>query len=155
MPLDRTRAESIDFIFPEDLNHHGTLFGGKIAKQMAKTASIVATKYARNKILLVSINNFKFTAPVLLGDTFRIVATVVGTGRTSIEIKAQGITQNPLTGEEKLACFAYFTFVKLSEDNRPLPVDPFPETEASAREMEIIRRSKEIGKAFETLQTEP
>ncbi|ADU65940.1 acyl-CoA thioesterase [Desulfurispirillum indicum] len=140
------KAESIDFIFPEDLNHHGTLFGGKITKQMAKTAAIVATRYAHSKILLVSINNFTFLAPVNLGDTFRIEARVIGTGRTSIEIRAEGFTQNPLEGEESRACFAYFTFVKLAEDNTPLPVDPFRSENDYTREMEMVRTIKEMSR---------
>ncbi|MBB5022090.1 acyl-CoA thioesterase [Desulfurispira natronophila] len=144
------RAESVDFIFPEDLNHHGTLFGGKIAKQMSKTASIVATRYAYSKILLVSINNFTFLSPVNLGDTFRIVARAIGTGRTSIEVRADGYTQDPLGGVEQRACFAYFTFVKLSQDNQPLPVEPFAGEETE--ELKLVREIKLLSRKLQDVE---
>ncbi len=104
------------FIFPEDLNHTGSLFGGKILAEM----DLVAARACRRILygtkcdgaVTACLERVDFKAPAHLGDIIELNATITDLGRTSIKIKVLVYKETPI-GETSMICEAYFTFVAL------------------------------------------
>ena len=44
------------------------------------------------------------------------------TARTSMEIYVEAMAEEPRSGERNLVCEAFFSFVAVNQDNRPIPV---------------------------------
>lgn len=115
------KAHSDFLVLPNDTNHYGNLFGGNLLSRMDRTAFIAARKYTEGDLVTVSVDSVVFKAPLKLGESAAIIAEVSKIGKTSVEI-----TVNVLSGEKEVIKDAYFTFVNVGKDGKPLPV-PQPE----------------------------
>ena len=75
----------------QDLNHHGTLFAGRIAEWFTESCFLAASRFLGKpeNIVCVKIHGLAFTKPAHSGDTVEIVTRVVKTGRTSITVCGQ------------------------------------------------------------------
>ncbi len=69
--------------------------------------------------------------------------------RTSMEILVEAYAEEPRTGNRELVCEAYFSFVAVDENSRPIPIPPVElETErdrklnAAANERYNARKSQ-------------
>ncbi len=73
-------------IKPEDLQHHGTLFAGQMAKWLVETLFIAACRFIGKPedILCVQIHGLSFTRPVGNGDIIEIKAKVAYAGTKSV-----------------------------------------------------------------------
>lgn len=109
---------------PEDLNIHGSLFGGRLLSLMDKCAAMAAMRHSRRNCVTVSIDKVDFVAPVKHGFLLDLTARVHFTARTSMELYVNAIAENPLTGDRKPVCDAFFSFVALDGDNTPTAVPP-------------------------------
>ncbi|WP_156290156.1 acyl-CoA thioesterase [Oceanobacillus salinisoli] len=155
-----SKAVKTTLIFPPDTNNHGTLFGGKLLAHIDDVASIAAIKHARQPVVTASTDSVDFLSPVTVGQTINIEAFVTWTHRTSMEVFVRVVTENLLTGEEKVCNTAFLTFVSIDESGRPVPVPPvYPETEHEKRlhesgpkraqqRKERRQRSKEFAEEF-------
>ena len=104
---------------PQDLNIHGTLFGGQLLALMDRVAAMVAMRHTRSYCLTVSIDKVDFMAPVRHGYMLDLVARVHFTARTSMEIYVVAHSEYPLSGERIMVCEAFFSFVAVDEDGKP------------------------------------
>lgn len=109
---------------PEDLNIHGSLFGGRLLSLMDKCAAMAAMRHSRRNCVTVSIDKVDFVAPVKHGFLLDLTARVHFTARTSMEIYVDAWAENPLTGDRKNVCKAFFSFVALDGDSQPTPIPP-------------------------------
>jgi acyl-CoA hydrolase len=118
-------------VAPGDLNMHGNLFGGGLLSIMDRTAAMAAMRHSRRNCVTVSIDKVDFVAPVRMGFLLEVSARVHFTARTSMEIYVGAIAENPLTGDKKTVCEAFFSFVALDGDNQPTAI-PQVELETDA-----------------------
>ena len=81
----------VRLIKSEDLNHHGTLFAGRMAEWFVESTFIVAAAYYGNpqNIVCVKVHGFKFTTPVNKGDIIEMESKVLAVGTTSIHTYAK------------------------------------------------------------------
>jgi acyl-CoA hydrolase len=91
-------------VFPDQANHHGTLFGGEALGMLAAAGSIAATRRARKPVVLAHSDSIDFVAPVQLGAIVETRATVTRVGRSSLTVEATLDAEDLLTGERHRAC---------------------------------------------------
>lgn len=117
-------------IFPNDVNNHNTLFGGKLMSDMDMLASISATRHSRKECVTASTDSVDFLSPITPQDSVCIESFVTWTGTSSMEIFVKVIAENLISGDRKIAATAFLTFVALDDNGKPSRVPAIiPETE--------------------------
>lgn len=117
-------------VFPNDVNNHNTLFGGKLMSYIDDIASIAAAKLCRTSSVTASTDSVDFLHPIHTSDSVTLGAFVTWTGRSSMEVFVKVIREDLMTGDKSIAATAFLTFVALDENNQKMPVPQvIPETE--------------------------
>lgn len=117
-----TEARLIEVVFPQQTNHYRTLFGGQALALMDKAAFVVASRYARRMVVTASSEKTDFHVPVRQGQLVDLVATIVGTGRTSMTVEVVLHAEDLMTGDRQLGTRGRFTMVALDAHGRPSSV---------------------------------
>jgi acyl-CoA hydrolase len=116
-------------VFPNDLNPHGTLFGGKLMQVVDNLAAIVAKRHSGRVCVTLGIDSVRFLNPARHGDILVCKASVNRTWNTSMEIGVKVIAEDFRTLEQKDILSAYFTFVATDDELKPVEIVPvIPET---------------------------
>src|SRR4030042_2034213 len=73
---------------PEDLQHHGTLFAGRMAEWLVEACFIAACRMVGKPedVVCVKIHGINFTHPLRNGDVVEIRSQVALVGKTSITV---------------------------------------------------------------------
>jgi len=113
------RFFSRKLIKPEDLNAHGTLFGGVVLSWIDEEAAIYVTcQLGKGNIATKFMSEIDFVSSAKLGDIIEIGMETVSFGTTSITVRCevrQKFTRTPIIRIEKIV------FVHLDENDRPTP----------------------------------
>ena len=100
----------------EDLNHHGTLYAGRIAEWFVETGFMTAASLLPSENLVcVKIYDMTFKCPVRAGETVRLTGTVAEAGRTSLRVRVV------LSVKEKEIMEGFATFVHVDESGKAVP----------------------------------
>ncbi|WP_237399824.1 MULTISPECIES: acyl-CoA thioesterase [Rhodovulum] len=110
-------------IFPETVNHHGTLFAGAGLALMSKAAFLAASRRARRPVVMAAAEKIDFRTPVLPGQMLELTATVVRVGRSSMQVEVSGEVETLTTGARHIAMTGRFDMVAVDESGRPTPID--------------------------------
>lgn len=121
---DQIVERRTEIVFPTDVNHYGTLFGGKAVAMMDVVASIAAMRASHKPVVTASIDRVDFKAPIREGDFVETVARVVAIGRTSVTVEVELWGEIPTTGERRLSTVGKFVLVAIDRDGRPTPITP-------------------------------
>ncbi|MCC5914800.1 MAG: acyl-CoA thioesterase [Balneolaceae bacterium] len=115
------RFFSRKLIKPEDLNAHGTLFGGSVLAWIDEEAAIyVICQLGKGNIATKFMSEIDFVSSAKLGDIIEIGMETVNFGNTSITVKCevrQKFTKETIIRIDKIV------FVHLDENGRPIPHD--------------------------------
>lgn len=114
-------AEVTEIVFPEHANHYGTLFGGNALLLMSKAAFLAARAFAKSDVVMASLGDAQFLAPVPVGSVLRLRAWVTRVGRTSLTVSVTG-TAERLDGEPKTSLKGLFEMVVVDRNGRPVRV---------------------------------
>jgi len=106
MPIDRPSELTEEYeltyrvaAMPADTNYRGDIFGGWIMSQVDVAGSVLAIRETHGRVATVAVKEFRFIAPVLVGDLVSCYAGVDSVGKTSIaihiEVYAASQTQQP------------------------------------------------------------
>ena len=121
-------------VFPNDLNPHGTLFGGRVMQIVDALAAIVAKRHSGKVCVTLGIDSVRFLNPARRGDILVCMASVNRSWRTSMEVGVKVVAEDFRTLDQKDILSAYFTFVAVDDDHRPVEVIPvIAETEEQVR----------------------
>jgi len=84
--LSMTRTARL--VKSQDLNHHGTLFAGRIAEWFTETCFLSASRWygKPEDLVCVKIHGLTFLKPARPGDAIEIVARPVRTGTKSVTV---------------------------------------------------------------------
>ncbi|WP_019240686.1 MULTISPECIES: acyl-CoA thioesterase [Bacillus] len=116
-------------VFPNDVNNHNTLFGGKLMSDVDQVASISAARHSRCECVTASTDSVDFLQPIRTTDSVCFESYVTWTGSSSMEVFVKIIAENLRSGERKIAATALLTFVALDDNKRPTAVPKvIPET---------------------------
>lgn len=141
---DNLKVHSITrLVKSEDLNHHGTLFAGRVSEWFVEAAFIAAASLYGNpqNIVCVKLHGLKFAAPVKRGDIIVLETHVVHTGTTSLT--SYGCIHKD--GEERILVEGFATFVCVDEEGRKMPHNialPEPEDEREKMLRETAKNLK-------------
>jgi uncharacterized protein (TIGR00369 family) len=123
MRKSKTMSESIcesrKIAMPEEINPHGTLFGGVMMSWIDKIGYMCAQNYAEwKKTVTANIDQIQFMAPVYSGDHVTVKAMVTHVGRSSMEIEVICFNENPINKTKVLVAKANMTFVSVNENGK-------------------------------------
>jgi acyl-CoA hydrolase len=140
----QARVEIEVHVLPNDTNHHGSIFGGRVMALVDLAATIAASRHSRRAVVTASIDELHFLAPIKLGHIVLLEAQVNEAFSTSMEIGVTVSSENPVTGERRLTTTAYATFVALDDLGKPTQVPPLlPETDEERARQEAARARKQ------------
>lgn len=116
-------------VFPNDVNNHNTLFGGRLMDHLDQVASTSAGRHSRSECVTASTDSVDFLHPIRTTDSVHFESYVTWTGTSSMEVFVKIIAENLKSGDRKVAATALLTFVALDENKRPARVPQIiPET---------------------------
>lgn len=113
------RFFSRKLIKPEDLNAHGTLFGGSVLSWIDEESAIFVTcQLNKGNIVTKYMSEINFISSAGLGDIIEIGMETVKFGRTSITVRCE--VRHKFT-KETIIEIDEIVFVHLGEDGKPTP----------------------------------
>jgi len=113
------RFFSRKLIKPEDLNAHGTLFGGSVLSWIDEESAIFVTcQLNKGNIVTKYMSEINFVSSAGLGDIIEIGMETVKFGRTSITVRCE--VRHKFT-KETIIKIDEIVFVHLGEDGSPAP----------------------------------
>lgn len=112
----------MQIVFPNQVNHVGTLFGGHALEWMDMAASIAATRHTRATVVTVASDKIEFKIPVKVGELIDIIAVIERIGKTSLTVDVKMFSEVLLTGERKLCTEGKFTMVAVDANMKPISI---------------------------------
>jgi len=121
----------------EDLNHHGTLFAGRMAEWFVESSFVAAAALhgQPQDIVCVNVHGFSFKYPANKGQIIEINSMVVQIGTSSITTYCKSVIINT----DKIIVDGYTTFVTVDQEGKPKPHYITPVVPLNDIESEIIK----------------
>lgn len=136
-----TMIKMTELVLPNDTNLLGNLLGGRLMHWMDIAGALAATRHARHVVATVQVDSVDFKHPIRQGEMVEICARLIWVGRTSMVTKVSVCGENLKTGEKLLTNEAYFTFVALDDQEKPIEV-PRLKLETDEEESEFLRMAE-------------
>lgn len=127
-----TALEMVQLVLPEHANTRGTLYGGTMMHWITTAATMAAMKVARGTVVLGSMDDLDFVAPVAIGDLVTVRAQVEYAGRSSLEVGVEVHAEDPKQGGARLTTASHLAMVAVDDGGRPRPVGQAVTPEGSA-----------------------
>jgi len=113
--------ETHRLVLPEDLNHYGYLFGGRLLSWVDEACWIAATlDYPESRFVTVGMDQVEFKHGVKEGAIIRIVSEEEKKGRSSVGYRVQ-VYCGRLEGCEPIFS-TLVTFVNVDESGKSLSI---------------------------------
>lgn len=107
------------WVKPEDLNAHGTLFGGSLLRWIDEEAAIYAIiQLGTNRVVTKYMSEINFVSSSKQGDIIELGIKATKFGRTSINMMCE--VRNKITRKSILTIDS-MVFVSLDENSNPTP----------------------------------
>ena len=103
---------------PEDANHQGTIFGGKILSLIDEAAYLEARKHGLHRWVTILFDKVEFKAPVFTGDVLTIFTKTVATGRSSVTVAVDVEAERYRGGEKVMVTHATVKMVAVDQAGR-------------------------------------
>jgi acyl-CoA hydrolase len=149
----KTPRESLttlsESMMPDQLNHHGNVFGGVILALVDKCGGVVARRHARLPVVTVAIDRVEFSQPVYANDYVEAHGRIVFVGSTSMDVLVTVTAEEVETGVRRQTNRCMLTYVALDRlAGRPARVPPLLlETDEDRRLHAVAARRRERRKA--------
>jgi acyl-CoA hydrolase len=145
----KTAKESLtintEVVMPNDTNHLGNLFGGKLLQWMDITAAIAAGRHCKRVVVTANVNNVSFDNAIKQNSVVTLEAKVSRAFTSSMEVFIDVYVENPVTGERTKSNEAIFTFVAVDQNGAPLHVPPLiAETDTEQQRYESALRRRQL-----------
>lgn len=113
------RFFSRKLIKPQDLNAHGTLFGGSVLSWVDEESAIFVTcQLNKGNIVTKYMSEINFVSSAGLGDIIEIGMETVKFGKTSITVRCE--VRNKFS-KDTIIKIDKIVFVHLGDDGKPTP----------------------------------
>ena len=109
----------VDMVWPDQSNHHGTLFGGAALAMLDRMAFMMGSKALRGSVVTAAVGQLNFAAPAPAGHLVECRATVLQRGRRSVTIDTRLVAEDLLSGARTDCLSGEFVMVRQAEDGEP------------------------------------
>ncbi|XP_068096627.1 cytosolic acyl coenzyme A thioester hydrolase isoform X2 [Hyperolius riggenbachi] len=119
-----SQSSLIHLVGPSDCTLHGYVHGGVTMKLMDEVAGIVAARHCKTNIVTASVDAINFHRKIRKGCLVTVSGRMTFTSNKSMEIEVFVDADTVIGDNPELyrAVSAFFTYVSLSKDAKPLPV---------------------------------
>tara|TARA_B100000945_G_scaffold317259_1_gene319746 strand:+ start:14698 stop:15153 length:456 start_codon:yes stop_codon:yes gene_type:complete len=143
-PFSNEPVVVLNEVFPGHTNALNTLFGGRLMSIMDTAAGMVASKFAHEVFVTVSVDALKFKRPAFQGDIIRTTARVVWTSPRTVgaHVTSCRLSRSDWVGEE--ICSGFFFMVAIDDSMKPVQIPQFEPRTHSEKEMwELAAEARE------------
>ena len=117
---------------PEDANHQGTIFGGKILSLIDEAAYLEARKHGLHRWVTILFDKVEFKAPVFTGDVLTVFTKTVATGRSSVTVAVDVEAERYRGGEKVMVTHATVKMVAVDQAGRSVDFHTNPDISVSS-----------------------
>ncbi len=117
---------------PEDANHQGTIFGGKILSLIDEAAYLEARKHGLHRWVTILFDKVEFKAPVFTGDVLTVFTKTVATGRSSVTVAVDVEAERYRGGEKVMVTHATVKMVAVDQAGRSVDFRTNPDISVSS-----------------------
>lgn len=143
----RKKAEAIEtwnFVFPNQSNPYGNMFGGELLAIMDSTAAMAAIRFSGCTVSTASSERVIFKRPIFVGDRIKTVAKVVLVGSSSMMVRTDVFVDKGGEEGDLLSTTAHFTLVAFDDDRNPKQVpELIIETDKEHKHNELAQQIKD------------
>ena len=136
-----------ELVLPNDTNMLNNLMGGRLLHWMDICAAIAAQKHAGVVGVTAAVNNVSFNHPIKLGEVVTLQAKVVRAFNTSLEVYIEVWAQDYKKNKKVKCNEAFFTFVALDADGKPMKVPqihPLTDDEKELYDDALLRKQLKL-----------
>lgn len=134
-----------EHVLPNDTNHVGGLFGGRLMQWMDITAAVAAHRHCKRVVVTASVNNISFDHQIKQGSIVTLEAKVSRAFTSSMEVFVDVFVEDNVTGVRHKSNEAIFTFVAIDQNGAPLPVPQLvPETDEEKKRYDSALRRRQL-----------
>lgn len=105
----------VDMVWPDQSNHHGTLFGGAGLSVLDRMAFIMGSKVLRGSVVTASVSRLDFLAPAPAGHLVECRAQVLRRGRRSVTVDTRLVAEDLLSGARTDCLSGEFVMVRQAD----------------------------------------
>jgi len=117
--VQTSRVVMTEIVLPEDTNHRGSIFGGRVLALIDKCAAVAAIRHARGEVLTISMDTVEFRNPVVAGQILILDGWINAAFGSSMEAEVEVRSEDPSTGVLALTTRAFVTMVAVDDNGRP------------------------------------
>ena len=121
--IQQSETRQFKAIFPNTLNANETLFGGQALQWMDEVAYITATRFTRQKMYTVKVENIAFLKTVSPNSIVEVVGFVVKAELVRLNVKVEIYMEEMYGRHREKAMEGTFVFATLNEHHRPKRID--------------------------------
>ncbi|MHB8172664.1 MAG: acyl-CoA thioesterase [Thermincolia bacterium] len=147
-----TKGTLIETLLPKDTNAAGHIFGGVVMSLMDKTSAVTAIRYCKKRVVTASADQITFHTPIFVGEVLKSTASVIYSGKTSLDLEVIVEVENILDGSIRKGASGYFTMVAVDEKGKPTPVPPFQPNDALGWEKHNQAQARKDAKGLKKKQ---
>ena len=126
----------------EDLNHHGTLFAGRMTEWFVESCFItVANEYKHpENLVCLKVHEVKFSKPIRKGDIINIKSKIIYAGKTSLTVYGKVLRDSNTIVE------GFLTFVCVDKDGVKMPQNLVLQVPRTEEDIKLLERVNNLRK---------
>ena len=122
IPGNFFQTQQFKVVFPKHLNSNGTFFGGEAMQWLDEVAFITATRYTRQQMVTVRVENIRFLKPIRPNTILEFVGKIVKTGNVKLVINVEVFSETMFSTHREKSIEADFIFASCDESLTPVPL---------------------------------
>lgn len=119
---EQTVVITTELILPAMANLMNNLQGGQMMHFMDIAGALTCRKHSGREVATVTVDKIEFKHPVKVGEVVTITSKLIWAGRTSMKVKICAVSENLKSAAPRVTNTAFFTYVALDGNGRPVPV---------------------------------
>jgi acyl-CoA hydrolase len=109
-------------VFPNDTNPMGILQGGRLMDWMDIACAVCAQNHSEKISVTACVEEMRFYQGAAIGEVIKIKAKITRAFNTSMEIYVKAESKKVSSKNIKFLSEAFFTFVALDENGKPVSI---------------------------------
>jgi acyl-CoA hydrolase len=140
-PRERQRAITLRFLAqPGDVNFGGKVHGGAVMKWIDQAGYSCAVGWTGRYCVTVYLGGLQFLKPIHVGELVELRATVIRTGRTSLDVAVDVYAGDLKRAERRRTCHCVVVFVAVDAEGKPTAVPPWQPRDSVDQALENYAR---------------